>query len=86
MRGWVLIGCVILAGCRGSIPDLKPPKTAECLVEPPQGDRRYDYPIYPKEAMANTNDRKKDTGMQGPPNMPMGGGMMPGAMMQPGGR
>ena len=71
MRFRLLLIAVMLIGCK-STPEVKPAKTAETLVSPPQGDRRYDYPIYPKEAM-NHNDRKKDAA-NGPPNM-MAGGM-----------
>jgi hypothetical protein len=87
---WVGIGCVfltvtLLAGCKTSTPQLKPPSTPETLASPPVGDSRYDFANYPKEALAfNTNNDQRKIGNGGGPTGPSfggpGGGGMGGGM------
>jgi hypothetical protein len=68
---WSLIAGVI--GCRTLGPELKPPKQPEILATPPVGDARYDSPMLPKEAYANTYDpTKKAIGQGGLPKGGMG--------------
>ncbi|MBI1830921.1 MAG: hypothetical protein HYR84_05655 [Planctomycetes bacterium] len=46
----ILMLCLLLAvGCRSRHPELKPEKTPEQLVEPPQ-EGRYESSAYPKAA------------------------------------
>jgi hypothetical protein len=53
------IGVIVLAfGCRTPQPNLKPPKTAEVLSTPPS-EKRFDTPVYPKEAFVDRDAIKK---------------------------
>ena len=53
----LLIACLALAtGCRTPTPNLKPEKTPEKLVEPPQGVARYEQTGYPKQAFDPPED------------------------------
>jgi hypothetical protein len=80
MRSWCvkLGGCLlvtVLLGCRTLNPDLKPPKQPEVLASPP-AEARYDSPLMPREAYANTyNPLQKSAPAQ--PGMPGRGGMGP---------
>jgi hypothetical protein len=50
------MGIVLLAfGCRTPKPELKPAPVAEALNTPP-AEKRYDTPVYPKEAFNNNRD------------------------------
>ncbi len=86
MRAARWLGCLLLLllGCRHLPPDLRPPKQAESLTEPPVADARYQYPVYPKEAY---KDREREWARRGTPLdsdvMPTKGGMM-GAGVMPG--
>ncbi|MBM4071197.1 MAG: hypothetical protein FJ271_20015 [Planctomycetes bacterium] len=76
--GLALVGMLsaLVASCRHLPPETKPPKEPEMLVKPPAGDRRYDYPVYPKEAFNEKYDPRKHLNIGGHPNMPGGAGMM----------
>ena len=55
----VLVVCLALMfGCRTTQPVLKPDKTPETLVEPPQ-EARYDSSAYPKQAFDKLADPGK---------------------------
>ncbi len=66
----------LVASCRHLPPDTKPAKEREALVKPPANDRRYDAPVYPKEAFNEKYDPRKHLNIGGNPNMPSGAGMM----------
>ena len=70
-----LAGCLaILAGCRTSQPNLKPAKTPEKLVEPPQGEARYETTGYPKQAFdAPIDPAKQAMDSKGLAGLPMRG-------------
>lgn len=78
----VLVVCLALMfGCRTPQPNLKPEKTPEKLVEPPQ-ESRYDSSAYPKQAF----DKPVDAGMialenKNTPGMASKGAMMPSSGM-----
>jgi hypothetical protein len=60
----ILMGSILLAltvGCRTAPPELKPPKQPDELNVPP-AEARYNYPNWPKEALARDDfAKKKDT-------------------------
>jgi len=77
---WVKIagmGLLLLAfGCRTPKPNLKPPVTADVISTPPS-EKRFDTPVYPKEAFNNRDELKKLNDQQD--IMPVrGAGTMPG--------
>jgi hypothetical protein len=51
----------LMAGCRTPQPNLKPDKTPEKLVAPPEGEARYETPGYPKQAFDAPTDPTKQT-------------------------
>ena len=79
----ILVICLaLLVGCRNTQPNLKPEKTPEKLVDPPQ-EARYDTPGYPRQAfdkpidpMRNAFDAKATPGVT-----PTRGSMGPGGGM-----
>jgi hypothetical protein len=78
---WAGIGLILLigfSGCKTPPPQLKPASTAEELAVAPPNDRRYDFPNYPKEALAvntSNNQRGNNNG-----SGPGAGGMMGSGM------
>jgi len=60
----VVLFFVCLAGCRKSMPQIKPPTTAEVLAVPPL-DTRYANNSYPKEAFADRESGIMRAGMTG---------------------
>lgn len=79
----ILALCLALsAGCRTPQPNLKPEKTPEKLVDPPQ-EARFDSPGYPKQAWDKPVDpfRSAFEAKTTPGVMPTRGTMVPGAGM-----
>jgi hypothetical protein len=84
---WLSVGILLLAGCQGPNPNLKPKLTPEYVL-PPTDDARFSSPpSYPKETLdtgqfkkeeqAKPGDRLKDQDLRfGGPGM--GGGRMGG--------
>jgi hypothetical protein len=74
----LVIGLILFAGCRTPQPVLKPEKTPEKLVDPPEG--AYGSPDYPKEAFDKDEDpgKKAMDAKTNPGAMPTRGGAAPG--------
>jgi hypothetical protein len=76
--GVVLALCLLLpVGCRTTQPNLKPEKTREMLVDPPQGEARFDSPGYPQQAYDKPYDPIRNAFDAKANVMPTRGSMMP---------
>lgn len=69
LGSWVRVGSLVLilvalAGCRKSMPDLKPSETKEVLAVPPM-EPRFLQNKYPKQALAGRESGIMRAGMQG---------------------
>jgi hypothetical protein len=56
---FLMVFLALSAGCRTPQPNLKPEKTPETLVAPPE-DPKYDSPGYPKQAFDAPQDPTKN--------------------------
>jgi hypothetical protein len=62
---------LVLAGCRTTEPNLKPPPHPEEAVVPPESDPRFSAPIaYPKEAERDQTIKKPAKDPAGPMGSP----------------